>query len=384
MAGKPYDRRRLQPPASGIASNDYAANFADFLDAAPKDKAWSFWYGGLEPHRAYEYGSGITKGGKRPGDVERVPGYWPDNEVVRNDMLDYAFEVEHFDRHLARMLDLLEQRGQLENTIVIVTSDHGCPFPRAKGQAYDFSNRVPLAVMWQRGIRTAGRVVDDYVSFADLSPTLVELAGLKWSEIGMHPTAGRSLADILFSAKAGRVNPARDHVLVGKERHDVGRPHDAGYPIRGIAKGDVLYLRNYEIERWPAGNPETGYLNCDGGATKTEILRARREGRERRYWDLAFGKRPAEELYDLKEDPDCLRNLAADPGRQSLKTRLRRQMERELRAQDDPRMFGRGAVFDQYPYADAEQRNFYERFMRGEKMKAGWVIESDFEKEPEK
>jgi N-sulfoglucosamine sulfohydrolase len=382
MAGRPYDGRKLQPPTSGIATNDYAANFEDFLDAAPKDQPWSFWYGGQEPHRSYAYGSGVAQGGKRLTDVDRVPGYWPDNEVVRNDMLDYAFEVEHFDRHLARMLDLLEQRGQLDNTLVIVTSDHGCPFPRAKGQTYDFSNRVPLAVMWKNRIKPVGRVVDDYVSFTDLAPTLIELAGLKWAETGMQPAAGRSLTEIFSSAKASRVNPRRDHVLVGQERHDVGRPLDVGYPIRGISKNDVLYLRNYEIARWPAGNPETGYLNCDGGATKTEILNARRAGSVRRHWELAFGKRPAEELYDLKQDPDCLHNLAADPKHQSLKNQLKQQMERELKAQGDPRMFGRGSLFDQYPYANAEQRNFYERFMRGEKMKAGWVNESDFEKEP--
>ena len=129
MTGQPFNNRKLKPPTSGIASNDYTANFEDFLNAAPKDKPWSFWYGGLEPHRGYEYGSGVTQGGKRLGDVDRVPGFWPDNEIVRNDMLDYAFEVEHFDRHLARMLALLEQRGQLDNTLVIVTSDHGCPFP---------------------------------------------------------------------------------------------------------------------------------------------------------------------------------------------------------------------------------------------------------------
>jgi arylsulfatase A-like enzyme len=384
MAGRPFNGRKLQPPTSGIANNDYAANFEDFLNAAPKDQPWSFWYGAQEPHRAYEYGSGVAKGGKKLSEIERVPGYWPDNEVVRNDMLDYAFEVEHFDRHLARMLELLEQRGQLENTLVIVTGDHGMPFPRVKGQAYEASNHVPLAMMWRQGIKARGRTVDDYVSFADLAPTFVELAGLRWAETGMQPAVGRSLTDILFAAKAGRVNSLRDHVLVGKERHDVGRPNDVGYPIRGIIKGDVLYLHNYEIARWPAGNPETGYLNCDGGATKTEVLEARRAGRERRYWDLAFGKRIAEELYDLSKDPDCLTNLANEAKYQVIKLRLKGQLERELRAQADPRMFGKGYLFDQYVYADEKTRNFYERFMRGEQIKAGWVNESDFEKEPVK
>src|SRR5262249_20451115 len=289
----------------------------------------------------------------------------------------------------SRMLDLLEKRGQLDNPIVIVTSDHGMPFPRVKGQAYYASNHVPLAVMWKNGIKASGaaggRVIDDYVSFADIAPTLIELAGVKWNETGMQPTVGRSLTDILFAANSGRgaaQGPPRDHALVGKERTDVGRPNDVGYPIRGIIKDDLLYIRNFEILRWPTGNPETGYLDCDGGPSKTEILKMRREGREKRYWDLAFGKRPAEELYDIGKDPDCLTNLANDPKYQAVKKRLKQQMERELWAQGDPRMFGKGYIFDQYQYADEKTRGFYERFMRGEKVKAGWVNESDFEKEP--
>lgn len=382
MTGKPFNQRKVQGPTSGIEGNDYAENFTDFLNAAPKDTPWSFWYGATEPHRAYEYGSGLTRGGKKLSDIDRVPAFWPDNDTVRNDLLDYAFEVEHFDRHLGRMLVLLEQRGLLENTIVIVTSDHGMPFPRAKGQAYEFSNHVPLAVMWKRGIKAAGRTIEDYVSFTDLAPTLIELAGLKWNETGLQPTIGRSLNAIFNSTKAGRVIPARDHVLIGKERHDVGAPNDVGYPIRGIVKDDVLYLRNYEIDRWPVGNPETGYLNCDAGATKTNILQLRRSGGEMRFWQLSFGKRPSEELYDLKRDPDCIQNLANNPKYQVHKKKLSTQMTRELKAQGDPRLFGKGYLFDQYLYANPEQRNFYERFMRGEKVKANWVNESDFEKEP--
>ena len=378
MTGRAFNARKAPAPASGIGPNDYAGNFADFLAAAPKGQPWTFWYGAQEPHRRYEYGSGVSKGKKQLSDIDRVPGYWPDNEIVRNDMLDYAYEVEHFDRHLGRMLQLLDKRKLLDNTLVIVTSDNGMPFPRVKGQMYDFSNHLPLAVMWPRGIAAKGRVVDDYVSFVDLASTLVEVAGLRWSETGMQPTAGRSLTDIF----AGKSSAQRDHVLVGKERHDVGRPHDWGYPVRGIVRDELLYLHNYEPSRWPAGNPETGYLNTDGSPTKTDIVNARREGRETRFWDLAFGMRPDEEFYDLKQDPYCLKNLASDPNHRARKEQLRELMERELREQGDPRQFGRGAIFDGYMYADETTRNFYERFMRGEKLKAGWVNESDFEKAP--
>ena len=378
MTGRPFTRHKAAGPTPAISDNDYAANFKDFLSAVPQGQPWTFWYGAQEPHRAYEYGSGVSKGGKKLSDIEQVPGYWPDNEVVRNDMLDYAYEVEHFDRHLGRMLEMLRDAGMLDNTIVIATSDHGMPFPRVKGQAYEFANHVPMAVMWPGGIKASGRTVRDYVSFVDLAPTLLELAGVKWQDTGMQPPGGRSVTDILRSPESS-VDSGRDHVLVGKERHDVGRPHDWGYPIRGIIKEETLYLRNYKADRWPAGNPETGYLNCDGGPTKTEVLQRRRDGLDTRGWALAFGKRPEEELYDLGQDPFCLTNLAADRQHRPRLQRLRQQMERELRAQGDPRQFGRGDVFDRYVYADESTRGFYERFMRGEKLKAGWVTPSDFE-----
>ncbi|MHB8974508.1 MAG: sulfatase family protein [Pirellulaceae bacterium] len=382
MAGQPFNRRTLQPPTPHIAAADYAGNFADFLAAVPPATPWCFWYGSVEPHRAYEFGSGVAKGHKSIADIDRVSGSWPDNETVRNDLLDYAFELEYFDSHLAKMLQQLEQRGELANTVVVVTSDNGMPFPRVKGQEYERSNHLPLAIMWKGGIHAPGRTIDDYVSFIDLAPTFIELAGLDWQQTGLAPATGQSLTDIFFSDRAGQVVPSRDHVLIGKERHDVGRPHDQGYPIRGIVKSGLLYLHNFETSRWPAGNPETGYLNCDGSPTKTQILDLRRAGTDARFWKLAFGKRPAEELYNVEQDPECLTNLAADPQYAARMTQLHTQLLQELQDQADPRVLGEGHVFDEYPYASAAHKDFYERYMRGEKLSAGWVTETDFEPQP--
>jgi len=382
IVGRTFSTRAAPPPAKGMSDNDYAANFVDFLDAAPAGTPWCFWCGASEPHRSYEFGAGVAKGGKGLSQIDRVPGYLPDNEVVRNDLLDYAFEVEHVDRHLGRMLEELQRRGLLANTLVVVTADHGMPFPRGKGQAYLDSNRVPLAIMWPQGVRQPGRVVDDFVNFTDLAPTFVEVAGVSWPDTGMAPPAGRSLSEIFQSTRAGQVVAARDHVLIGKERHDVGRPGDVGYPIRGIIKDGFLYLRNYEPARWPVGNPETGYLNCDGSPSKTEILSARRKDPADRFWALCFGRRAAEELYDLARDPDCIHNLAAGAQHQSRRAQLEQQMSEELKAQGDPRMFGKGAIFDRYPISTVPLRSFYERYMAGEKLQAGWVNASDFEKTP--
>jgi arylsulfatase A-like enzyme len=382
MTGKAYNSRKTPPPASGILNTDYAANFDDFLAAAPPGKPWAFWDGAVEPHRGYEFGSGVAKGGKQLSDIDRVPAYWPDNDIVRNDMLDYAFEIEHFDRHLGRMLESLARRGLLENTLVIVTSDHGMPFPRGKGSAYEASNHIPFAAMWPRGIAKPGRTVDDYISFVDLAPTFIEVAGLKWSQTGMADPAGRSFTEIFKSPKSGRVVPARDHVLIGMERHDIGRPGDVGYPIRGILKNDQLFLQNFEPSRWPACNPETGYLNVDASPTKTFILAAHRKDPGDRPWALAFGKRPGEEFYDLGQDPDCVNNLALDPGSARQRELLKREMHAQLKREKDPRMEGRGDVFDKYLHSNPGHVNFYERYLKGEKLKAGWVLDSDFEKKP--
>jgi N-sulfoglucosamine sulfohydrolase len=386
MTGHPFDSKQAPAPARGISGNDYTANFEDFLDARPEDEPFCFWYGGFEPHRGYEYGSGVAKGGKDIDQIAEVFPFWPDNEVVRNDILDYAFEIEHFDQHLVRMLDMLKERGELNNTIVVVTADNGMPFPRIKGQEYELSNHLPLAIMWPEGITAPGRTINDFVNFIDFAPTFLELADVDWDESGMQPTPGISLTDIFASDQEGIVNPSRDHVLIGKERHDIGRPNDWGYPIRGIVNGDYLYIRNFEPTRWPAGNPETGYLNTDGSPTKTEILTDRREAGQSVHWDLSFGKRPEEEMFNIVVDPCCIDDLLASNDLSEemtdLRDTLRDQLLEELTAQEDPRALGRGEIFEAFPYADVGQQNFYEKYMRGEPLKAGWVSPSDFESEP--
>jgi len=191
------------------------------------------------------------------------------------------------------------------------------------------------------------------------------------------------MTEIFYSKKNKFVDKDRDFVLIGKERHDVGRPDDAGYPVRGIVKGGFLYIKNYKHERWPAGNPETGYLNVDGSPTKTLILDMRRSGKSIEYWKSSFGKRVDDELYDLGADPDCMVNLSSNAGYSPVKRRLNELLYTELLEQGDPRVYGKGDVFDTYPYANKDTKDFYTRYKRGEvrRKDAGWVDSTDFETE---
>ena len=225
-AGKEYSERTLTPPTDGISDTDYAANFKAFLADRKPGQPFCFWYGAREPHRDYKKGSGVQKGDKNPAEVT-VPGYLPDVDEVRRDILDYAYEIEWFDAHLERMLKTLDEAGEMDNTLVVVTGDNGMPFPHAKATLYDSGIHVPLAIRWPDAV-AGGRKVDDLVSLIDLAPTFLEAAGIEVPTV----MQGRSLMTILRSPKSGQVDSHRNFIVAGRERHSCARPDNVGYPSR--------------------------------------------------------------------------------------------------------------------------------------------------------
>lgn len=334
-------------------------DFAGFLDRRPADRPFCFWLGSTDPHRPYERGSG-ARAGLDPAQV-RVPSDLQDCDVVRNDLADYLLEVRRFDEQVGAALDLLERAGVLEDTIVVVTGDHGMPFPRHKCHLYDSGTRVPMAVRWGRRVKP-GRTIDDLVSLADLAPTFLEIAG-----VAVPPAmTGRSLVDVLRADGSGQIDDAREFVLLARERHTPAqeKPGMGGYPMRAIRTRDHLYIRNLAPDRWPSGSPAGStkgppFADCDDGPTKRWLVEHREDPAARRFFDLAFAKRPAEELYDLKDDPDQLVNVAADPARAAVKAELAGRLDRELTASGDPRAAARGAEIEAHPYfggTDKERR----------------------------
>ena len=358
-AGHPFNNLTLKPPFKGISNVDYSANFEEFLENKPNEKPFCFWLGTKEPHRGY--GKDNWKLDGRQLSEVSVPAYYPDNETIRGDLADYAIEVEWYDEHIGRAIKHLEARGMLEDTLVIATSDHGMPFPRVKGQIYDDGFHVPLAVRWGRRI-IPGRTVTDFVTFPDLAPTLLEIAGLK-----SHPQmTGQSFTRQLFASGSGRIDAARDHTLLGKERHDIGRTDgdrlSVAYPSRAIRTDQFLYVHNFKPDRWPGGNPEYGFMNCDGSPTKKYLTDLKISDPDYRFFELSFGKRPQEELFDVLADPDCITNLASKSDYSEIKKRLWHQLKTELTSQEDPRVLGKGDIFDYYPNCRVErQQKLYQK-----------------------
>ena len=354
VTGKGWGPGRAQTAGRNPAGRPYA-NFQQFLDRRPAGKPFCFWLGSIDPHRPYDLDSG-AKGGMDLQQIQ-LPGCFPDHAVVRGDVADYYFEVQRFDQLVGSALAALEKLGELDNTLVLMTGDHGMPFPRGKSNLYDLGTRVPLAVRWPARV-PANRTISDFVSLTDLAPTYLEAAG----SLTLADMTGRSLLPLLTSREAGRIDPQRDHVLTGKERHVPAqeRPDMGGYPCRAIRTHDFLYIRNFHPERWPNGTPDyeraaipgVWYGDTDNGPTKSFIIDHRDDDADhRRFYDLAFAKRPAEELYDLQRDPDQLQNVAADMAHADTLRNLSAQLEAELKATGDPRVLGRGnAEFDPPPF----------------------------------
>ena len=347
--GKVYSKNKLEPP-TGISRNDYAANFDQFLDEVPAGIPFFFWVGIGEPHLPHPQGLGAATGIN--ASQIRIPLFYPDVPEVRSALSDYMAEIEWADRMLGKMVKSLEKRGWMENTLVVFTSDNGMPFPHAKATLYDHGVRMPLIVQWPQQIK-AGRVVDDPVNLIDLAPTFLELAGI---EVPQQMT-GRSLTNLLVSEESGKLDKNREFVVTAFEKHTLCREGNLGFPRRALHTEEWTYIRNYEPDRWPAGGPNVLiegwgiYGDIDPSGIKSYFTDHREEPDYTSLFDLSFGKVPEEELYNKKEDPDMIHNLASDTAYQNILQKLRQDLDNYLRETEDPRMQGK-SPWDRYNLDD--------------------------------
>lgn len=355
--------------ASNISTVDYTGNLKEFLAKKKDDEPFFFWFGSREPHFPFEKGAGI-RSGKNLKDVD-VPEFLPDNETIRMDLLDYAFEIEWFDSHLVKMIDLLKEKGELENTIIIVTSDNGMQFPYAIANCYEYGIHVPMAISWPKQFEK-GAVSSDLINLADLAPTILELTNTDREE--MMPISTKSFSNILYSNKSGVMDQSRDAIYTGRERHSSARWMNLGYPQRAVRTKDYLYIRNFYPERWPAGAPQRlnaenlskldymhglnkegeyiGGVYCDiddGGVTKTFLIENMNKPEIKPYFDLAMEKRPEEELFYLKDDPFTINNLAKEEEFAEELEIMRNKLNDFLLETLDPRIVGPNPdIFENY------------------------------------
>jgi uncharacterized sulfatase len=377
-AGRAYNELTDPMVPEYIRNTDYFENFKLFLEDRKRNQPFCFWYGASEPHRRYKKGIGEDSG--MHIDQVDVPGFLPDVASVRLDILDYMYEIKHFDTHLNKMIEYLEEIGELDNTLIIVTSDNGMPFPRAKANLYEYGFHMPLAIRWG-DVVSAGRVVDDLISLTDIAPTLLEVLETRGNmEIKIpDKMTGRSFLDILLSDKSGLLEPDRDAVYGGRERHSCSRWKNLSYPIRALRTHDFLYIKNFKPERWPAGAPVrynssnelvSGFHDIDD-FKESFIFENRNVDSIKYYFDLAVAKRPMEELYDMRNDSYCLNNLSDLPEYQDIMMQLRERLKTRLKETEDPRVTGNGDVWETY-----RRFNIMRTFPEPDWDSGNWKIEN--------
>ena len=345
-------------------------NFADFLAARKAGQPFCFWFGPTNTHRMWEKGSGKALWGIEPDAVKgKLPAFLPDVPEVREDMADYLGEAQAYDAAIGVLLRKLEEIGELDRTLVVISGDHGMPgVPHGKCNLYDHGTGVALVAAGP-GVK-GGRVVDDFVWLPDLAATFLEVGGLKNAE-GM---SARSILPILRSEKSGQVEADRTWVITGRERHVASaRDGNLPYPHRALRVGDFLYIRNFAPERWPMGSPKgitdtaappeneletstyAAFADMDSSPTKRWLIMHRNDPEWRAIYDSAFAKRPLEELYDLRQDPDEMNNVATDPAYAAQREKLAAQLMSKLTELGDPRVTGDGQTFERPPFTDAKE-----------------------------
>lgn len=318
------------------AGNQYDS-FEAFFNKREKGQPFTYWFSSRNPHRPYELDA---QEAQIDMTAIEVPPYLPDNDIIKGDMANYYAEVQDFDQQIASIIQFLKEKGEMENTIVIVCSDNGWQMPRGLANLYEFGTKIPLIITMPGRFR-GGRVVEDFVSLNDLAPTFLELAGIP---VPNEMTA-KSLVNLLSSNKSGKIEEERDFMVTARERHAFVRAGGVGYGGRSIITKDFLYIRNYEPEQWPAGDPPL-YGDVDAhmlhypSPTKVFMLKNKDQEGVEKLFNLAFGKRPAEELYDLRNDPYQMENVAEKADYNQTKDMLSEKLNTYLKSTNDPRVVG--------------------------------------------
>ena len=351
-------------------------NFDAFLADRKGGQPWLYYFGTTTTHRMWVKGSGKKHWGIESDTLKgKLPKFLPDVPEVREDVADYLGECQAVDACIGALLQRLEAAGELNRTVIVVSGDHGFPgVPAGKCNLYDHGTAVSLAIRFpaaeNQPPKHPGRVIDDYVCLPDLAPTFMEIGGVTPPE-GLY---GRSLVPLLTAENGGQIDPARTWVITGRERHvATAREDNLPYPMRALRTPEFLYIRNFAPDRWPMGAPysavgessppaedlETNtyvaFPDMDSSPTKAFLVIHRNEPQWKWVFDYTFGKRPAEELYDLNKDPDQINNLAADPAYAAQKSKLAEELVAKLKAAGDPRLTD-DPPFEHSPFTDATER----------------------------
>ncbi|MEJ2050978.1 MAG: sulfatase [Calditrichota bacterium] len=298
---------QCSPSRASIWTGKYAHSTGteDLHDPLPaEDRPFFLAVGFYEPHRPYLWEK--VRSRYNAEEVE-VPIYLPSTLQVRKDLSRYYTEISRMDKRIGRIIAYLEDKNLIKETLLIFFSDHGLPFPRAKGFLYDPGIKVPLVMQWEDVIEPGIR--GGLTSLIDLTPTLLDLLEIKIAD-DFH---GKSFLPLLADEHVA----GRTHIYTERNWHDLD-DH-----IRSVRTSHYKYIRNYYP--W---QPYTLPADVYGSPSFKSMRKLRDAGELDEPEQLIFRQpRPEEELYNLDEDPNEFHNLAEDSDYRDVLVRLREDTE---------------------------------------------------------
>ena len=295
--------------AAPVTAWDENSNKAHWRNA-PKDKPFFSVFNIGTTHESQLWKKSDLPLTIKPDNV-KVPPYFPNNEATRNTIARHYSNIELMDAEVGEFIKQLKEDGLYDNTIVFFYSDHGGPLPRQKREIYDSGLKVPFMI---KGLTERGRT-DRMISFVDLAPTMLSLAGFKPPEyLEGHAFLGK------FESKK------RDYIFGSSDRFDEYTDR-----IRAVRNEQYLYLRN-DFPELPKYK-DVGYRkNVPMMPTFLELKDENKLNEIQQIW---FETKTKEELYDCKADPHNIDNLAKNPKYASVLVEMRKTLENHLKNRPD-------------------------------------------------
>lgn len=301
-AQQAFDKIHIKQKENGDGGED---RWITTLQERPKDKPFFLWLAADDAHR--QWGPNPFSGTHKPDSIT-PPVYNANGPATRGDLAQFYDEVFRFDHYIGRVEAELKKQGVLDNTLIIIIGDNGRPFPRSKTHIYDSGVRTPFVVKWNKGALKTGAVSSSLLSTIDIAPTVLELAGVK----GVPSLQGRSFLPVLKNPAA----PFRNYVFTEHNWHD----YEAFE--RGLRTKDFLYILNRRPNLTGADHgikPEPSMEDLKALRDSGRLTAAQA--------NIFMTPRPCEELYDVKNDPEQLVNLASVPKYAKTLAQMRRVLQ---------------------------------------------------------
>jgi arylsulfatase A-like enzyme len=295
-----------------------------FFATAPTNRPFFLQFGLLDPHRPFSY-TNLNPFARQYDPAKlKLPADSPDTPAVRADLALYYGMVSRLDHDVGRALQLLEARGLASNTIVVFVGDNGAALFRGKGTLYELGIRVPLIVRWP-GVVKPGSVSDELISGEDLAPTMLEATGGK----PLSAMTGKSFLPLLRGDKV----IGREMVFSARGAH--GDPLPSNASCLDFSRCVVtpthklIYNATWQIPYWPVDFFNQPFW--------LELVKQDADGSLAERWKkLLFApQRPMFELFDLRNDPLEVNNLAGRAEHAGLEFKLRMALTEWMLLQND-------------------------------------------------